>query len=60
MFGIAHWTKGDPVIVMIDVLLVIVDSVFFGIIFARSKNVYTAWISHFLGDLFGLVFFIML
>jgi membrane protease YdiL (CAAX protease family) len=60
VFGIAHWTKGDPVIVMTDVLLVIVDSVFFGIIFARSKNVYVAWIAHFLGDLFSLVFFIML
>jgi len=42
VFGIGHWAKGVPVIVMIDVLLVIVDSVLYGIIFARSKNVYAA------------------
>jgi membrane protease YdiL (CAAX protease family) len=57
VFGIAHWAKGDPVVVTTDVLLVIVDSLFFGIIFARSKNVYAAWIAHFLGDLFSLLFF---
>jgi membrane protease YdiL (CAAX protease family) len=60
VFGIAHWTEGDLVIVTTDVLLVIVDSVFLGIIFTRCKNVYVAWIAHFLGDLFGLVFFIIL
>ena len=60
VFGIGHWAKGDPVIVMIDVLLVIADSVLYGIIFARSKNVYVAWIAHFLADLFALGFVLLL
>jgi len=60
VFGIGHWAKGVPVIVMIDVLLVIVDSVLYGIIFARSKNVYAAWIAHFLADLFALGFVLLL
>ncbi len=60
VFGIGHWAKGDPVIVMIDILLVIVDSVFYGIIFARSKNVYVAWIAHFLANLFAIGFFLLL
>jgi membrane protease YdiL (CAAX protease family) len=60
VFGIGHWAKGDPVIVMVDVLLVIVDSILYGIIFARSKNIYVAWIAHFLADLFGLGFVLLL
>jgi membrane protease YdiL (CAAX protease family) len=60
VFGIGHWARGDPVIVMIDVLLVIVDSVFYGIIFARSKNVYVSWVAHFLANLFALGFVLVL
>jgi membrane protease YdiL (CAAX protease family) len=60
VFGIAHWTRGDPVIVLIDILLVILDSVFYGVIFARSKNVYVSWIAHFLADLFALGFVLLI
>lgn len=54
VFGVAHWAKGDPAIVAADVLLVMVDSVLYGIIFARSKNVYVSWAAHLLADLFAL------
>jgi membrane protease YdiL (CAAX protease family) len=54
VFGIGHWASGDPVIVLIDVLLVIVDSTFYGIIFARSKNIYVAWFTHLFANLFAL------
>lgn len=60
VFGIGHWAKGDPVIVMIDVILVIVDSVFYGIIFARSKNVFVTWITHFLANLVALSLYLLL
>jgi membrane protease YdiL (CAAX protease family) len=60
VFGITHWVRGDPVIVLIDVLLVILDSVFYGVIFARSRNVYVSWIAHFLADLFAIGFILLL
>jgi membrane protease YdiL (CAAX protease family) len=60
MFGIGHWATGNPVIVMIDILLVIVDSVFYGVIFARSKNILIAWIAHFLANLFAMGFYLLL
>jgi uncharacterized protein len=59
-FGLAHWAAGDPVIVMADILLIIIDSIIYGVIFARSKNVFVAWIAHFLADLFGLSFLLLL
>ena len=60
VFGIAHWTRGAPAIVVMDVLLVIVDSVFYGVIFARSKNVYVSWIAHCLADLFAIGFILFI
>ena len=60
IFGIGHWAQGNSVIVTIDILLVILDSVFYGIIFARSKNVFVSWIAHFLANLFAISFFLIL
>lgn len=51
IFGIGHWASGDPVIVGIDVLLVILDSILYGAIFARSKNIYVVWFTHCLANL---------
>ena len=59
VFAIGHWANGDPIIVLIDILLVFVDSVFYGIIFARSKNIFVAWIAHFLANLFGIGFYLL-
>lgn len=51
IFGIGHWASGDPVIVGIDVLLVILDSILYGAIFARSKSIYVVWFTHCLANL---------
>ena len=55
-FAVAHWASGNPVIVSIDILLIIFDSILYGVIFARSKNVFVAWLAHFFADLFALGF----
>jgi membrane protease YdiL (CAAX protease family) len=60
IFGIGHWASGEPVIVGIDVLLVILDSIFYGIIFARSKNIYVVWLTHCLANLFAFGFVLLL
>ena len=60
LFGIGHWASGNPLIVLLDVLLVIVDSIFYGVLFARSKNVFVSWIAYLLADLFAIGFFLVL
>jgi membrane protease YdiL (CAAX protease family) len=55
-FGLAHWAPGDPAIIALDLLLVILDATFYGLIFARSKNVVVAWVAHAAADLLALVF----
>lgn len=60
LFGIGHWVPGDPLIAASDILLVILDSLLYGIIFARSKNVFVSWIAHFLANFFAIGFFLFL
>ncbi len=53
-FGLAHLSRGDPGVVAADVALVILDGVLYGVIFARSRNVFVSWIAHLAADLVGL------
>jgi membrane protease YdiL (CAAX protease family) len=59
LFGAGHWNGGDPALAIVDVLLVVVDSVLYGVIFARSRNVFVAWVAHFLADITGLTFMML-
>jgi hypothetical protein len=40
--------------------MVLVDSIIYGVIFARSNNVFVSWAAHFLADIAGVVFLLAL
>lgn len=50
VFGLMHWAAGDLAIVATDVFLVVLDGVIYGVIFWRGKNIYVAWLAHFLAN----------
>lgn len=60
VFAIMHFAPGPGLIVLIDLLSVFVDSLVFGVIFLRTHNVFVAWIAHFLADIAGLLFILMI
>jgi membrane protease YdiL (CAAX protease family) len=55
LFGLAHFAPGPVLVVIVDIGLVILDSILYGIIFARSTNIWVVWLAHLLGDIFGLL-----
>lgn len=60
VFTLMHFAPGPALIVVIDLLFVFIDSVIFGMIFHRSRNVFVAWTAHFLGDIVALIFVLMM
>jgi uncharacterized protein len=60
VFAIGHFSTGPVMIVVVDLLAVFVDSLIYGLIFQRSKNVFVAWIPHYLADIFAIVLLIVL
>ena len=60
VFALMHFAPGPGLIVLIDLLSVFVDSLVFGVIFLRTHNVFVAWIAHFLADIAGLLFILMI
>ena len=57
-FGFAHFNPGPFNVVAVDISLIMLDSVIFGAIYARTGNVLVAWLAHFLGDMVALLFMI--
>ena len=59
VFALVHYTPGVMVVVVMDLLSVFVDSILFGIIFERSRNVFASTLAHFLGNSFGMILLIL-
>jgi membrane protease YdiL (CAAX protease family) len=55
LFGLAHYAPGPALIVTVDIGLIVVDSILYGMIFARRNNLWVVWLAHLLGDILGLL-----
>lgn len=60
LFGIVHWAPGDPFVVFADISAVIIDGMFYGAIYARSRSVLVSWTAHFFSDIVGLAMLLLL
>jgi membrane protease YdiL (CAAX protease family) len=60
VFGLMHWSEGDLAVTIIDVTLVTLDSIIFGLIFSRGRNLYVAWLTHFLVDVVGVALLLLI
>jgi membrane protease YdiL (CAAX protease family) len=55
LFGLAHFAPGPGLVVLTDIGLIIVDSILYGVMFARRNNLWVVWLAHLLGDIGGLL-----
>jgi len=55
LFGLAHFAAGPALVVFTDIGLIILDSILYGVMFARRNNLWVVWLAHLLGDIFGLL-----
>ena len=47
-------------VAIVDVALVVLDSIIYGIIFSREKSLYVAWFTHFLSDVVAIILLFVL
>jgi len=62
IFGLVHTvgTSGSLPIILMDVAGVALDGVFFGIIYARTKNLALTWTTHYIADVVGLIALVLI
>lgn len=58
-FALGHFSMGSPIVVIYDITGIFIDSIIYGILFCKTKNIYICWISHLLANICG-VFVIMI
>ncbi len=62
VFGLVHsvGTTGSIQVVLADVMGVIIDGAFFGIIYAKTHNLAVTWTAHFTADVVGLIVLVLI
>lgn len=62
IFGLVHsvGTSGSLLIILTDVVGVVIDGAFFGIIYAKTHNLALTWTTHFAADVVGLIALVLI
>ncbi|WP_274365643.1 CPBP family intramembrane glutamic endopeptidase [Paenibacillus thermotolerans] len=55
LFALIHLSEGGPLVVGADLTTVFLDSVVFGIIYYRTRNIFAGWIAHFAANVVALI-----
>lgn len=55
IFALGHFSAGLPIVVIYDITWIFIDSIIYGILFYKTKNIYLCWISHLLANLCGVL-----
>jgi membrane protease YdiL (CAAX protease family) len=55
LFGFMHYSSGPLNIVAFDIAGIFIDSILYGIIYAKTKNIFAPWIGHYLSDIVGII-----
>ena len=50
-FSLMHISSGNSLVVTIDLTMIFIDSVLFGIIFYKTNNIYMSWVAHAIGNI---------
>ena len=54
LFAMGHFTFADPIIEILDLASIFIDSIFFGLAFKETDNAWFSWTSHFLANVLAL------
>ena len=55
IFAMGHFSYDSPVVVILDLAGVFIDSIIFGLIFKETDNAWCSWISHSLADIVAVI-----
>lgn len=59
IFAIGHASAGDPKIVLYDVFFVFCNSIFYGLSYHKTNNIYASTLSHFIANFSGALILLL-
>ena len=60
LFAVAHLSTGPAGVVMYDIGFVFIDSILYGVLFLKTRNVYITTLAHFLANVIGIYIFVIM
>ena len=60
LFAVAHLSAGTAGVVMYDISFVFIDSLLYGVLFLKTRNVYITTLAHFLANVVGIYIFVIM
>jgi membrane protease YdiL (CAAX protease family) len=60
IFGLQHFTPGNPAIVAVDLAGVAIDGMVYGWIYYRSRSVFVSWLAHVAADIIGVAILMLI
>lgn len=60
VFALLHYSEGPISIVAYDIVMISIDSVIYGVVYHRTKNIFASWIPHYLADIVGITLMLSL
>lgn len=55
VFSFMHYSSGSIIVVAYDIFTIFIDSLVYGAIYYRTKNIFASWIPHYLADIIGVI-----
>lgn len=59
-FAIGHFSANSILLAIYDLIFIFIDSIIYGIIYQRTKNVYSCTISHFIANVIGILILLLI
>lgn len=54
LFSLGHFNFDNPLIVIYDLAFILINSIFYGLVFKKTDNAWCSWISHFIANVIGI------
>lgn len=55
LFSICHFSMGSIVVILYDLIFIVINAVFYGLVYKRTNNIIVSTIAHFISNLFSVV-----
>ena len=55
LFSLCHLASGNTIVVLYDLLFIVINAVFYGLVYKRTNNILISTLSHFLANLLGVL-----
>ena len=60
LFSLGHYKQGNTIVILYGLIFTFINSIFYGVIFHKTKNAWVSTLSHFVANVFEVILFVLI